>query len=78
MTADEAADLVCKNSHAAGVKTNGVCNKPVAIVELAGRDLADANKGRWIRTRADGSRNSSDGKYEFRPHLKKIAKGRDF
>ncbi len=61
-----------------GAKTNGKCNKPVKVVKLTGKDLKDAVKGKWVRTRSDGSRNTSTGDYKFRPGLKKLAKSKKF
>jgi len=50
----------------------------VAIRRLRGRDLRDARAGRWVRTRADGSRTSATGPYTYRPQLRARAKGRRF
>lgn len=51
----------------------------VAAKLLQGKDLRDANKGRWVRTRADGSRSTGKGTYKYRRQLKpKKGKGKKF
>jgi hypothetical protein len=78
-TAAEAVLKACKKPTTGAInKLTGECNKPVSVVELTGKDLMDAIKGKWIRSRSDGSRNSSTGDYTFRPHLKKLSKSKDF
>lgn len=59
-------------------KAAGAKHKLKTAKKLTGKDEQDARAGRWVRTRADGSRNTNSGSYKYRPQLKKKAKGRKF
>ena len=75
VNAKEAVKLACKNPSTGAInKLTGKCNKPVAVVELKGKDLALADKGKWVRTRSNGSNDYSTGPFTFRPQLKPTSK----
>ena len=75
----QAVRLACEHPSTGAINPEtGKCNNPVAVNRVIGRDLADVIKGKWVRTRADGTRNTSSGDYKYRPQLGRLAKGRKF